>query len=73
MIMENDRMAIQLGLKTCIETDKAHPRMIRIKNTLCMETIEISDALLEEAAKHPDIQILGSSAPLPFDENGNLF
>jgi len=30
-------------------------------------------ALLEEALKHPQIEVLGPAEELPFDENGNLF
>ena len=73
MIMENDKLAIQLALKSCNEIDRLHPRIIHIHTTLDMEHIEISEALLEEASANPDIEILGEPKPFPFDEDGNLF
>lgn len=73
MIMENDKLAIQVALKSCNEIDRAHPRIIHIHTTLEMERIEISEALLEEAAANPNIEILGEPQSFPFDENGNLF
>ncbi len=38
-----------------------------------MEKIWISEALLDEAAKNRDVEILSEAVPLVFDEDGNLF
>ena len=73
MIMENDRLAVQVALKSCNEIDRARPRIIHIHTTLEMERIEISEGMLDEARTVPNIEILGEPAPFPFDENGNLF
>ena len=73
MIMNNDRETIQLCIKTCNEIDHKNPRMIRIKNTLKLETVEISKALLEEAKAHPDIEVTGELSPMKFNEQGNLW
>ena len=73
MIMQNDREAVQLCIKSCNEIDKEHPRVIRIKNTLKLKDIEISAALLEEAKAHPDIEITGMLHPMTFNEDNNLW
>ena len=73
MIMQNDREAVQLCIKSCNEIDKEHPRVIRIKNTLMLKDIEISEALLEEAKAHPDIEITGMLHPMTFNEDNNLW
>lgn len=73
MMMETDELAIKLGVKSCNEIDKEAAKIIRIKNTLKIEEIEISEALLEEAKKNPNLIILGEAKEFPFDENGNLF
>ncbi len=73
MIMRNDREAIALCLKTCNEIDREHPRVIRIKNTLKLGRIEISEGLLAEAQACGDIEILGPAQPMVFDSAGNLF
>ncbi len=73
MIMETDKMAVQLAIRTCLGIDEEKPRLIRIENTMKMEKIYISEAMLEEARRNPAIEILGEPAPMAFDENGNLF
>ncbi len=73
MIMANDKEAIQLALKSCNEIDRDHPRVVRIKNTLKLETIQISEGLVEEASRHPDIEILGELKPVVFNDEGNLW
>lgn len=47
-------------------------RMVWMKNTLHMRSFYISEALIEEARKNPDITIVGEAAPIPFKENGNV-
>ena len=37
-----------------------------------LEYIEISEAMLEEAKRNPQIEIVSEAAPLPFDEDDNL-
>ena len=72
MVMNNDRQAIQGAIQTCIHVDARNVRMIRIKNTLQLEEIWISPALIPEARRHPNLEVLDEPAPLLFDEAGNL-
>ena len=46
--------------------------MIRIKNTLMLGEIEVSEALLPEVAKRGDLTVLGDPAELRFDVAGVL-
>lgn len=71
-VMDSDREAIQVCLKTCIEIDKEHPRIVRIPNSLHIEHIMLSEAYLEEIEANPNLVIEGGPTPLPFDEDGNL-
>lgn len=73
MIMANDKEAIQLAIKSCNEIDRAHPRVVRIKNTLKLETIQISEGLMAEAAQNSDIEIAGELGTVVFNEDGNLW
>jgi len=59
MIMETPEMAVQAALKTSNAKDLGHQRVVRIPNTLQLERIFISDALVEEAKAKTDIEILG--------------
>jgi hypothetical protein len=46
--------------------------MVRIADTLHIEHLLISEALLDKARANPSIEILGEPAYLPFDNSGNL-
>ncbi|MDR2096786.1 MAG: nickel-dependent lactate racemase [Treponema sp.] len=72
-ILDNDREAVQLALRTCIGGDKDKPRIIRIPDSLHTETIRISEAMQEEAASHQGIEILGAAEEWPFNAEGNLW
>ncbi len=71
MIMDSDRAAIALCLRTCNRIDKEHPRIIRIKNTLALSEMEVSTAMLPELKEN--MRVLSEPYDLPFDEQGNLF
>lgn len=73
MFFDSHRLAIQAAVKTLNQTDKSNLRIVRIQDTLHLEEIWISQALLPEAEKHPRLQLLSSLQPLPFDQKGNLF
>ncbi len=72
MVLDNDRQAIQSAIQTCVNLDPRNVRMIRIKNTLQLEEIWISPALMAEAIHHPNLEVMGEPAPLLFDQDGNI-
>jgi len=73
MVLKNDKQAIQAAIKTCNILDKEKVTMIRIKNTVSLGEIEISESLLDFARENPNLDIISSPYNLQFDENGNLF
>ncbi|MEM8663708.1 MAG: hypothetical protein AAGF49_06235, partial [Pseudomonadota bacterium] len=66
MIMQTARMAVQGGIKTCNAKDPAALRIARIPNTLHLEHILVSEALLPEAEASPTIEVLGPPEPFVF-------
>jgi hypothetical protein len=72
-ILETDKEAVQLALRTCIGNDKDNPRIVRIPDSLHTETIWISEAMEKEAAANPRLKILTGPEPWPFDKDGNLW
>jgi hypothetical protein len=68
---ESDRAAIETAL-SCLGVPPEAGRVVRIKNTLMLGEIEVSEALLAEVAQHPQLSRLTELAPLPFDAAGNL-
>lgn len=73
IVMESDREAIQVCVRTCNEIDKENPRIVRIPNSLHIEYIMLSEAYYDEVKENPDIEILSEPEYLSFDEDGNLW
>jgi hypothetical protein len=71
-IMDTDKEAVQLALRTCLGIDKENPRIIRIPDSLHTETILISEAMRKEAENNKRLEILSEPEDWPFDKNGNL-
>ena len=72
MVLEDDKLAIQAALKTLTQVDREHIRMVYLKNTLSLETIMVSEALLEQVRGQDDMEILEQPHPLSFDSEGRL-
>lgn len=70
--LENDRDAIKAAIKTCNILDYTKCKLVRIRDTLHLGTIEISESLLEEAKSNPRIEILEGPYEWKFDEEGFL-
>jgi hypothetical protein len=68
---ETDRAAIVTAL-SCLGVTPENTRVVRIKNTLMLGEIEVSEALLPEVAKRPHLSRLTEPTPLAFDAAGNL-
>ena len=73
IVMESDKEAIQVCVRTCNEIDKKNPRIVRIPNSLHLEHIMLSEAYYIEVRNHPGITIESEPEYLPFDEDGNLW
>lgn len=72
MVLEDDKLAIQAALKTLTQVDREHIRVVYLKNTLSLETIMVSEALLEQVRGRDDMEILEQPHPLSFDSEGRL-
>ena len=70
--MPTDREAILLALKTCARVHHPQSRIVWIRNTIALEQIRVSEPLIEELRGHPQIEIAGDPALMPFDDAGNL-
>jgi hypothetical protein len=47
--------------------------IVRVRNTLFLTEIEVSENLLSRAAEDPRLKPVGEPYELAFDEHGNLF
>lgn len=73
MVMESDRDAIGACLKYNGGNDKIFPRVIRIRDTMHMDEIWVSEALLDEARAHPLMEIISEAEPMRFNSKQNLW
>lgn len=56
--VEDEATAIRVALKCCRGIDRDDPKIIRIKNTLHLEYIEVSPALLDDVKANPNLSIV---------------
>lgn len=67
-----DRECIEMGVQTCWQPNLDAMRMAVIPNTLELAELWVSPALLEEARRHPHLEVTGDSRQLPFDVDHQL-
>jgi hypothetical protein len=72
MALETDREAIEIALKTIGLTPSEQATVVRIKNTLLLTEMDVSEALLSQVKAHDRLSIVSGPAPLSFDGTGNL-
>ncbi len=71
VILNNDKEAILTAIKTAAPNNIKNPRVVRIKNTLMLEDIEVSQSLLDELSSRDDVYI-GEQICYEFNENDDL-
>jgi hypothetical protein len=70
--MPTDRQALQLAVKTLVRVKKGQARIVRIRDTLSIGTISVSEPMLEEVKQHPDMSIISEPEPFDFAADGTL-
>jgi lactate racemase-like protein len=70
--LATEQEAIQAAVKTCGARDQARARLVRVRNTLHLGELWISEALLEEARANPALTVRGEPQAMRFDEAGRL-
>lgn len=69
---ETDREAIARALDTLALPDPTRAKVVRIQDTLSLETLEISEAYEPELAGRADLETAEAPIPMAFDEHDNL-
>ena len=70
MYQNNDLDALKVAIRTCCRADFSNARIARIRDTLSLSEIEISEALLPDVAERDDVEILTGPYEPVFDEDG---
>ncbi len=72
IIAENEKECIQTSMAICLNMDVNNPRIIILKNSLEIEDMLISEALIDEAKQREELTITSEPFELEFDEEGNM-
>ena len=72
IIFETDREAVEGALKTIGLTEPPDAKVARIKNTLDLEYLYASDALVPEIKERGDLEIVSGPHPFHFSAQGDL-
>ncbi len=72
MYQNTDREAILLAIRSSIRADYKNPRIARIRDTLSLSEIEISEALLMDVKDRSDVEILSGPCTWEFDGDGYM-
>jgi hypothetical protein len=70
--LDTDCQAVEAALGTIGLVKPEEARIVRIKNTLLLEELDVSEALLPEVTQRDSLQILWGPKGLAFDTNGGL-
>lgn len=68
--MNNDREALVVALKTCTNISIPEAKIVRIKNTLELDYILVSESVYEMIKDDPNIEFVEGPMELSFDEDG---
>lgn len=71
VVMRNDLYALKFALKTCNLSAYTASRIVRIKSTLDVEEIYVSEPLMQELSRCPMIAQLTEPTEQTFDQEGN--
>jgi hypothetical protein len=72
MHFADDRTCIDKLIATCGKLDVSECSIVWIQNTLELGELLVSENLLPELRRNPQIEIAGEPQELPFDREGNL-
>ncbi len=69
MYVNNDREALVIAMSCCNGVPRPH-RVVRIKDTLSMKEIQVSEALYDAIRDQPGIEYVKGPEEIPFDNDG---
>ncbi len=70
LIMPNDRDALALAMRCVGLLPPENIKIIRIKNTLCLTDIDISEAFSDEIRHRKDLEVVRQARDMDFDSSG---
>jgi len=72
IVLADDFLAIAAAVKTCVDVDPRNVRIVRVKNSLEIGTLYVTENLVEEALASGRVEIISPAEPFGFDGRGAL-
>lgn len=72
IVLKNDREALKAAMRANWGVRDEDTRFVRITNTLEIQTLYVSESLLDEVKKLDYVEIVGDLKEIQFDEHGNF-
>jgi hypothetical protein len=72
MAFPTDRIAIAAAVQTCGRADVDAVTLVRMRNTLDLEHLLVSESLRAAVDADPNLEITDDAVPMAFDEEGRL-
>jgi hypothetical protein len=73
LYMNNDFDALMIAIRTLNGVDYNQAKIVRIRNTQCMDDILVSRSYWESICNRPDVELVSDFVQMQFDEAGNLY
>ena len=72
LYVNTDKEAVLMCIRCCHNLDYSKARVVHIKNTLCLDEIQVSEPLYEAIKDIDGISYVDGPKPMYFDENGMM-
>lgn len=72
LTLENDRQALDIAIRCVGLVPRDNLKIMRIKNTSCLNEIDVSESYEADVAQRNDLEIIKEKYTLAFDADGNL-
>jgi hypothetical protein len=72
MAMPTDRDAVAAAILTCGRADLEHARVVRLRDTLDLQELLVSESLRDEVETDPRLEIVDGPAVMSFDDEGRI-
>jgi hypothetical protein len=72
MAMATDRSTVAAAILTCGRADLDRISLVRMRNTLDLEHLLVSESLRDQVLAEPRLEITGDPVPMRFDAEGRL-
>ena len=72
MAMATDRSAVAAAILTCGRADLDQVSLVRMRNTLDLENLLVSESLRDQVLADPSLEITGDATRMQFDDDGQM-